>query len=553
MDRDTESTLLTDKRAVAPVVGFILLFAMGIIAFASYQAFVVPNQNADVEFSHSQQIENEFSDFRSNVVNAIESRDERSTSFTLGTQYPSRLIALNPPAPAGSLSTTDSGEVSIDGVDMQDVCGVDEATTRSLVYESQYNEYLSAQSVVYENTFVGATFRDGQSFPQSQRLVQGDRLKLTLLTGSVSESRTGSVGVDINATHRSPSVEGASSVTIPSQFDSEAWENQILQNQGNIDTVEDAGDGRVEITFSEPLDVSCAVVGLNSDPEFTPPESEPDPEEPGESVSPAYDVDWASTQDDPNVDDEETDEDFKITADFDETTSVEFDAEISPEDITEAQADFSFQDPDDVGIIFDNTLDYFEGGQATLNLEGFDREGVVTLLVTSGGASDEITVEIEEEEEDAPPNELYPNEEIDTTNLAGNVEDLRDNDETEWYEADSPGADTQLIVGMDDPEAELEGEQTVQFHVRKSQDINRNPDAEFTLRQDGEQIAFLGSEEVTSADGETFTVTFDASELNDPQGEDVELVIDGVRSGGPQGDRTTVEVGYVTWEPEYEN
>ena len=282
MDRDTKSIFITDERAVSSLIGFILLFAIGIIAFSSYQAFVVPNQNAQVEFSHSQQIENEFSDFRSNVVNAIESTDERSTSFTLGTQYPSRLIALNPPAAAGTLSTTEPGEVSLDSeaVGIGDVCGVNDATSRSLVYEPQYNEYQSAQSTVYENTFVGTTFRDGQSFPQPQRMIREDGVYLTLLTGSVSESRTGAIGVNINATERYHHEDEIDGLTIPSQFDSETWESQILADNEKVQRVDPAGDGRVEIILDEPFDVSCAVIGLNSDPEFTPPQTEPEPADP---------------------------------------------------------------------------------------------------------------------------------------------------------------------------------------------------------------------------------------------------------------------------------
>jgi hypothetical protein len=146
---------------------------------------------------------------------------------------------------------------------------------------------------VYENTFVGSTFRDGQSFPQSQRLVREDGVYLTLLTGSISDSRSGSVGVDINATHRSEPVEGVSSITIPSQFNNETWENQILEGQGNVENVDNAGDGRVEITFSESLEVSCAVVGLNSDPGFTPPKSESENEnEPVGGNASVFDTQW---------------------------------------------------------------------------------------------------------------------------------------------------------------------------------------------------------------------------------------------------------------------
>ncbi|MFO7927239.1 MAG: hypothetical protein ACQET5_01300 [Halobacteriota archaeon] len=264
-----------DERAQSVLVGSILLFAILIVAFSTYQAFVVPDQNAEVEFSHSQQVENEFSELRSNVINAVESGDERSTSVTLGTQYPARLLALNPPAPAGTISTTEPSTVEVDGVDMANVCGVDESgetTTRSLVYEPGYNEYPNAESTVYEHTFVTTTFRNGESVPRTQRLIRDDRIDLLVLTGDVSVSRTTAYGVDINASHRHSyrTIEDPV-VRLPSQFTADTWEARILEGRDDVLGVEGAGEDRVEIELDGSFEVTCAVVGLNSDPAFQPP------------------------------------------------------------------------------------------------------------------------------------------------------------------------------------------------------------------------------------------------------------------------------------------
>lgn len=262
-----------DERAQSVLVGSILLFAMLIIAFSTYQAFVVPSQNAEVEFSHSQQVENEFSELRSNVVNAVESGDERSTSITLGTRYPSRLLALNPPAPAGAISTTDPEPIDIDGdAGPVNVCSVGETTTRSLVYEPGYNEYRDAESTVYENTFVATTFRDGEPVPRTQRLIRDGRIDLLVLTGDISTSRTTAYGIDVNATHRySYGTVEDPVVTLPSQFTAETWETRILEEREDVSRVTDTGDGRVRIELDGSFDVTCAVAGLNSDPAFQPP------------------------------------------------------------------------------------------------------------------------------------------------------------------------------------------------------------------------------------------------------------------------------------------
>ena len=48
-----------DERGQPVQIGFILLFGILVLAFAGYQGYVVPNQNSQVEFQHSQESSNE--------------------------------------------------------------------------------------------------------------------------------------------------------------------------------------------------------------------------------------------------------------------------------------------------------------------------------------------------------------------------------------------------------------------------------------------------------------------------------------------------------------
>ena len=50
-------TLLSDDRAVSPVIGVVLLFAMAIIAFSTYQATIIPGQNTEIEAKHYQSVQ----------------------------------------------------------------------------------------------------------------------------------------------------------------------------------------------------------------------------------------------------------------------------------------------------------------------------------------------------------------------------------------------------------------------------------------------------------------------------------------------------------------
>jgi hypothetical protein len=56
-----------DNRAIAPLIGFIFLFSFLVIAFISYQAQVVPQQNAETEFEHLQENRYELIELRNSI------------------------------------------------------------------------------------------------------------------------------------------------------------------------------------------------------------------------------------------------------------------------------------------------------------------------------------------------------------------------------------------------------------------------------------------------------------------------------------------------------
>jgi len=269
-----------DERAQSTLVGFILLFGILVIAFSSYQAVVVPNQNGEVEFNHFQDIQNDFTEFRSTLVNSVGSNEERAATFRLGTQYPARLLALNPPPVSGQLETIDDGnrKVVVNSTDGEniatDVCGTDTPTTNSLRYTPSYNEYGSPRAVSYENRFVAREFRDGNVYDE-QRLIResadgSPRIDLLLLNGSVSRASQESYSFDINASgqNETTGTRNVDTIIIPSQYSADEWNSTILGDRAN--SVSKSG-GRVTIDLrDDEYRVSCAVVGLDTDPAFGP-------------------------------------------------------------------------------------------------------------------------------------------------------------------------------------------------------------------------------------------------------------------------------------------
>ncbi|MES3516914.1 MAG: hypothetical protein PPP58_04525 [Natronomonas sp.] len=270
-----------DTRGVAPVIGFILVFGIGILALSTYQAVAVPSQNEAVEFEHFQEIQEDFELFQSTVVNAANSGEERSATFTLGTQYPQRTFTINPPPPSGTLETTEAGEVEIRGSSTAQNRGALQGSfcggpseSRSVVYTPNYNELQNAQAITYENRFT-ATQSSGGTFLGSQRLVRDDdpRVGLILVYGDISTSSSGTTRIDVEGSGVESTEMEDLEIVIPSLYTAEQWETRLLDGIDFVEEVNQDGE-RVEIVFDpeEAIEVSCANVGLNEQP--------PTPEEP---------------------------------------------------------------------------------------------------------------------------------------------------------------------------------------------------------------------------------------------------------------------------------
>jgi len=286
-----------DRRGQPVQIGFILLFGILVLAFASYQGYVVPNQNANIEFDHFGAVEDQFTGVDSAAVNAVGSDAEQSATVTLGTRYPSRLLALNPPPASGTLRTTDAGPVTFDGAGP--ICrDGGTAYTQSLVYGPDYNELRNAESLTYENRFVASTYRDGAAFGD-QRLVTpveggNDRIDLLLLNGTIRENGERSYNVEVNGTHRYGETVTDPTIEMPSRFDATDWNEEILAGQSEVN-VTDAGGGRVELNFTGgTYRVSCAVAGLGGDPAFQPPEASDEGGVGGSNTT--YDTRWTAVE-----------------------------------------------------------------------------------------------------------------------------------------------------------------------------------------------------------------------------------------------------------------
>jgi len=242
-----------DERGQSIQIGAIFLFGVLVISFATYQAVLVPQQNAAVEAEHAEVVDRQTQELRNAIVSVPGSASDRAVTLSLGTTYPSRVIAVNPPPPSGAVRTVGTGDGSInltlanavatDGETRDFWDGTDRArNTGAVVYAPNYNEFRNPGTTVYENTLLYAEFRDGEVSRTGQRLVDGDRLTLVALNGSLDRGGSDSVSLDVqavSASDRSVTVRnetGANvTVRVASRRSADVWRDLLEDDDQFVD------------------------------------------------------------------------------------------------------------------------------------------------------------------------------------------------------------------------------------------------------------------------------------------------------------------------------
>jgi hypothetical protein len=240
-----------DRRAVALQVGAILLLGFLVIGLALYQATVVPDQNERVEFDHNQQVQDSLQDVRNGILRTASAERTSPTTVPLGTRYPTRVVAVNPPPSSGRLATEPGGEVTLVGATAinDETADYWNGTNRSyatkrLSYRPDYSLYQSAPRTTYADTVLYNGFDGGTRAVTDQRLLEGNLLYLVALNGSYSRSGTGAVSVSptpVSTSDRTVAVNGSDmAIEVTTDLSEDEWErllsDQYERNGGRIDS-----------------------------------------------------------------------------------------------------------------------------------------------------------------------------------------------------------------------------------------------------------------------------------------------------------------------------
>lgn len=254
-------------RAVSTVVGAVLIFAIVIVAFSLYQANVVPTQNGDVEWAHVQDVESELVELRNAVIETKLSGRGQLVAVRLGTSYPSRIVALNPPDPGGTLRTTANSTMTVldgNGNVVDDVCPVDD-NTRAIEYSPDYHVLRQPPTYVVEHTVLYRRFENGETVPMTgQKLVEGENIHLIPIKGEYFEGGSGTVSFEPRAGLLVPTTVQDPTIRVTTGLDESDWE-RLLADEVEPDSVSVTG-GELVLDLTGSYTVSCGPVGINQAP-----------------------------------------------------------------------------------------------------------------------------------------------------------------------------------------------------------------------------------------------------------------------------------------------
>ncbi len=245
------TTTRAADRALAEVVGVVILLGFLVVFYATWQATVIPAENRATEIEHNREVQDDLREVRDVVVSAPGTGPGTETvGVAVSTAYPDRSLFVSGGPPAGQLRTEWNGPVRL-----ANVTAVREETadfwrnasartydTARLVYRPLYRQYDAAPRTVYNTGLLYNSFPRGPDSVTTadQRLVEGDDLRLVTLNGSLSVARSGRSSVDLDlrtvtASTRTVSVTnraGAENVTVtaPTAVTESRWE-ELLADQ----------------------------------------------------------------------------------------------------------------------------------------------------------------------------------------------------------------------------------------------------------------------------------------------------------------------------------
>lgn len=259
-----------DRRGQSVVIGSVLIFGILIIALSLYQVQVVPQQNAQVEFEHFESVQDDLIDLRAGIATAGQADTPQFKTVRLGTAYPRRVVAINPPAPAGSIQTSESYPIRISNESVTRT-----VPTRFIRYDPGYNE-LQPTPIWYDASVIyvdARTTGGGAAIIEDEQLVtDSGTVRLTAIQNEFQQQGTGRVTLELYPTADpadEPFPTGNLTVDIPTRLTGpEYWDTADIPADTYDGVTPDAyASGVNELTLTTTDDaIRVNTVGIQTEP-----------------------------------------------------------------------------------------------------------------------------------------------------------------------------------------------------------------------------------------------------------------------------------------------
>lgn len=284
------------NRGVSEVVGAILVFGIIVAALGTHQAFIVPDQNSEVEFKHEQVVQDDLLDARNSLLASSASGEITYSTVKLGETLPQRILALNPPDPTGELETFDGGNILINGTapEVLNLSNETEHQTNFLNFEASYREYQSHAPIRYEHTLLYQDYGDNIVQRSSQQLVQGTRVLLVPLVHEYYEEGVEETSIEFYPGFYQTDFIEDPNITIPTMLSAEQWrtilEDQFTENRPGLRNVTSGESDSVSLQFNGTITIVGAPVGVGDYPATGPRSDDQVPDDddgPGGGLNPS--------------------------------------------------------------------------------------------------------------------------------------------------------------------------------------------------------------------------------------------------------------------------
>lgn len=268
--------ILQNNEGISPVLGFILMLAIGITILTTVQLTFVPVWNIQEELNHIKLMQDDFKVLKSNIESAIQGGTTLSSSLTMGFKYSPKLLVYNPMDEAyASLEIRNSTWIELRYNEMLPE-GMTDDTSIKNIYTGKIIYALNARSY---NSFIcenGIIRRGGSNFTtSSQTILSNETIFLpgvkALDYGTISAVETKTINIYPTSQQKNSVIGNNVWITLHTDAEYVDWWKKALENEGATVRVADKKKGIVIANVSRSLVIKMGEAYISSSPKRSPP------------------------------------------------------------------------------------------------------------------------------------------------------------------------------------------------------------------------------------------------------------------------------------------